>query len=467
MVKNKHLLTEIENINRLIGYDRSKPVLEQPESVMDRRYGIDLPDRSEPVKIDPNEWKKECKYPNKAKMPSDGKFIKGYCLYPAPKVTSKGDINLSEIDSVGTVGVWIPNTSTVEFRDTNRLIGLAEKIIEKDKETKYDLNNLVKNLNKTLPLGAVSSFSLGSDVYVTKVTRFKPSKNWLFKGYFFGDKQYVQPEWVDERSEYQQFVDEWGTILQLSVIVGTIVAGVVTGGGAWVLTIEIILELSVGLMVGLRELERGENVAATVSFVTALLPMLKLTKIGTGFSDNVFNELAKKINDSKLTKSSTLDEYIEFYKTLNDTEKILLKKITNEDEIRRFTGELKSLFENPEMLFTTLNKNPEIKKLFKEIPTRKKILKPLWQRELSANVFVAVTGVVFESVYGTELTQEERDKLSGVYVKIPDEHKQKFVEKVLTNDELLDEVLKVDINKSEEYDRLLNSLIDKPIELDE
>jgi len=30
-VKNKQLLTEIENINRLIGYDRSKPVLEQSE----------------------------------------------------------------------------------------------------------------------------------------------------------------------------------------------------------------------------------------------------------------------------------------------------------------------------------------------------------------------------------------------------------------------------------------------------
>ena len=32
-MKNKHLLTEIENINRLIGYDRSKPVLEQSENL--------------------------------------------------------------------------------------------------------------------------------------------------------------------------------------------------------------------------------------------------------------------------------------------------------------------------------------------------------------------------------------------------------------------------------------------------
>jgi hypothetical protein len=362
VVKNKHLLTEIENINRLIGYDRSKPVLEQPESVMDRRLGIDLPDRPEPVKIDPNEWKKECKYPDKVKKPSDGKFIKGYCLYPAPKITGKGDINLTEVDSVDTMGIWIPNSSRVEFRDTNSLIDLAEKIIEKDKSVEYDLNELVKNLNKVLPLGTVRSFSLGGDVYVTKVNRFKSSKNWLFKGYFFGNKRYTQPEWVDERSEYQKFVDEWGLMLQLSVIVGTIIAGAVTGGGAWVLTIEIILELSVGLMVGLRELERGENVAATVSFITALLPMLKLTKTGVGFSDEIFKSLSEKVKNSNLIKTSTIDEYIEFYKTLTDNEKILLKKITKEDEVRLFTGELKTLFENPEMLFTKLNKNPEIKK---------------------------------------------------------------------------------------------------------
>ncbi len=36
MVKNKQLLTEIENINRLIGYDRSKPVLEQSENLSQR-----------------------------------------------------------------------------------------------------------------------------------------------------------------------------------------------------------------------------------------------------------------------------------------------------------------------------------------------------------------------------------------------------------------------------------------------
>ena len=36
MVKNKQLLTEIENINRLIGYDRSKPVLEQSENLPQR-----------------------------------------------------------------------------------------------------------------------------------------------------------------------------------------------------------------------------------------------------------------------------------------------------------------------------------------------------------------------------------------------------------------------------------------------
>ena len=245
------------------------------------------------------------------------------------------------------------------------------------------------------------------------------NNDWSFSGFRdINKKPYEQPAWVDERSDYQRFVDDYGFAIQITAALATAIAGALTGGAAWVLYAEIALEGGLGLAVGLRDVQKGENVSAALSFITGILPILKLTKWFTGIPEKEFIELSKELKNAGLTATSDVSKYVEFYNKLNlDQQKIMSKLLKQDDYFK--SQLLKSLDDElPKIVNKGLEKMvKENPKLLQSIPFFEK----LWVRELGTNsIFTAIITLI-NVVWGDKLNDKDRDILDGVFVKLPTE----------------------------------------------
>lgn len=389
-----------------------------------------------------------CSHPKEAILPStnsagvSGKdaLIKGYCYYRGPKNT----------------GIFIPQDSKINFWDIPRISNAVDYHIQKNPKLENIRDSLIKNYSELFgETGTVSSFVVGNDNFKTWIKRESNGSPWIFKGYYNEktNEPYVQPEWVDERSEYQSFVDEWGLAIQITAALATAIAGALTGGAAWVFWAEVALEGTLGLLVGLREVQKGENVAAALSFITGFLPLAKKISAFRGISDDILMSLSKKLLDSGLTSSSSVDDYVKFYNELSESEKLVMSKLLKQDEITKneVLKAIKSLGDDlPEIIMKnleqTLKADPS---LLKNI----KFFDKLWVRELSANSFFMILATIMNVVWGEELNAKDREKLSGVYVKLPTESlKKEFAYNLVANSDKIPQISsQIDEKKIEEH----------------
>ncbi|NDA64392.1 MAG: hypothetical protein EBX50_20540, partial [Chitinophagia bacterium] len=91
-----------------------------------------------------------------------------------------------------------------------------------------------------------------------------------------------------------------------------------------------------GILVAKREWDKGENVTAAFSLLTALLPILKYSKnvsIIRGVSSDELSRLSEIMTESKLNTKSTKTEFEAFMNGLNDNDKKLLLKVLDYDEV--------------------------------------------------------------------------------------------------------------------------------------
>lgn len=434
-----------ENINkiiyeslRLIRYDRFKTLSEQSDAT----FVDNSLERSLPQMSDPDRYPNYCRYPNKAIFPpdpyGDGGFIEDeksglkYCFYPT---ASKNGV---------TQGKFIPSKAEIVFTDD---LEFYDKMVKKLVE-KYGIDESYAEtvITEIFPQGVVRSFTINNQTYNAYIKRSGEGP-WEFAGYFRkGDGElYVSPKKVDPRNEYQKFIDEWGLALQLGAVLATAIAGAFSGGAGWVLTAEILLELGIGGMVGFRELEKGQNVMGILSFVTGLLPILKLSNRFKGISEAAFTSLSSKLKNSGLTKSSSFKDYLKYYRTLDPEEQKLLSQLLTQDEIARtqLWNEIKLALDSeiPKIVMDTVRKNP---KILRDL----KFWDKLWARELTTNAVVGVIGLVVQLLFGEQLNDQEKAKLYEIYNKIPDEHKKEFAYNVATNGKTaLRALQKIDITK--------------------
>lgn len=434
-----------ENINkiiyeslRLIRYDRFKTLSEQSDAT----FVDNSLERSLPQMSDPDRYPNYCRYPNKAIFPpdpyGDGGFIEDeksglkYCFYPTASKNGKSQ------------GKFIPSEAEIVFTDD---LEFYDKMVKKLVD-KYGIDESYAEtvITEIFPQGVVRSFTINNQTYNAHIKRIGEGP-WEFAGYFRkGDGElYVSPKKVDPRNEYQKFIDEWGLALQLGAVLATAIAGAFSGGAGWVLTAEILLELGVGTMVGLRELEKGQNVMGILSFVTGLLPILKLSNRFKGISEAAFTTLSSKLKNSGLTKSSSFRDYLRFYRTLDPEEQKLLSQLLTQDEIARtqLWNEIKLALDSeiPKIVMDTVRKNP---KVLRDL----KFWDKLWARELTTNAVVGVIGLAVELLFGEQLNDQEKAKLYEIYNKIPDEHKKEFAYNVATNGKTAMSALqKIDITK--------------------
>jgi hypothetical protein len=378
-------------------------------------------------------WKKRCRYPDKAMLPPKNKagvegkdaLIDGFCYYPAP---SKN----------GVSGIYIPEDSEINWWTIEKISYAVDGHLKKNpKENRKDS---IRNFSQIFPLGTVLSFKVKENRYVSWITFNKATGLWEFK-YFYNkltNMPYQQPEWVDKREPYQKFIDEYGTAIQITAALATAAAGFLTGGAAWVLWVEIVLEGSLGVAVGIRDVQKGENVGAALSFITGVLPMLKLSKTFTGIPKKEFAELSEELANAGLTKSSDVSKYVEFYKGLSPTKKEIMSKLLKQDDY--FKGQLlKSLGDElPDIAKASFKKmikeNPE---LLKSIP----FFERLWVRELGTNALFTIILTIIDSVYGDVLNAKDKEKLDGVYSKLPESLKKEMAFNLLANGDKSKEIL--------------------------
>lgn len=433
LMEYKSEMTNSENINNLI-----KDVLVNEQSVIGApNYGTIQSYSDSKDELDKTEYPNYCRYPKNAVLPSKNSaglsgeeaLIQGFCFY--------------------SPGIFIPSDSEITFWEISSISYAVDQHLAKG--YKEDKDELIRNFTKILPIGSVASFYVGGNKYNTWITKPSGSPLWEFKGYYrSGDnKPYQQPKWVDMRTSYQRFVDDYGFAIQITAAIATAIAGAFTGGAAWVLTAEIVLEAGLGIAVGLREIEKGENVSAALSFITGALPMLKVSKIFRGIPTEQFTQLSKNLAEAGLTKYSKVEDYVKFYNGLPENQQKIMSKLLTQDEITRnaLLKELKVAMsdELPNLIIKEfkdiVKANP---KLLKSIPFFEK----LWARELSTNSFFIVLGILVNTVWGDILNAEDLEKLKGVYSVVPDDLKKEMAFNLMSNSEVLPKLTKTESFKS-------------------
>jgi len=387
-----------------------------------------------------NNWRQVCKYPDKALLPPkneagvEGKdaLIDGFCFYPAPSKNGVG-------------GIYIPKDSKIDWWTVDYISYAVDQHL--DKFPDEDRKLLIQNFSDIFPLGTVFNFNVGESRYTTRISLNSTTGLWEFK-YFYriGDGiAYEPPIWVDNRTSYQKFVDEYGFAVQMTAVLATAIAGALTGGAAWVLYAEIALEGGLGLAVGLRDMEKGENVSAALSFITGILPMLKLSKVFTGIPEKEFIELSKELKNAGLTATSDVSKYVEFYNGLTPNKQKIMSKLLKQDDY--FKAQLlKSLDDElPKIVNKGLKKmveeNPE---LLKSIP----FFERLWVRELGSNsIFITILTLI-NVVYGDVLNDKDVERLKGVYSSVPESLKKEMAFNLLANGDKIKEIINTKSFKS-------------------
>lgn len=412
-------LTNSENIKKLIS---EQSVIGAPS------YGVNTSpkDDSKPKEEEKPKYPDYCRYPKNAALPTknsagvsgEDALIKGFCFYPP--------------------GIYLPANSEINFWDIETYSYAADKHLEKyDEDRAY----FISNLTEICPIGSVLSFYIGKEKYTTWIEQPRPGSSWKFRGFYSkepGHRVYEGPKWVDVRNDYQRFVDDYGFAIQITAAIGTAIAGALTGGAAWVLWAEIILEGGLGIAVGWRELEKGENVSASLSFITGLLPMLKLSKLFRGIPEAEFKELSKSLAEAGFTKTTKIEDYVLYYNKLPETQQKIMSKLLGQDEITRnaLLKELKQSMsdELPDLITAELKlmvkTNPE---MLKSIPFFEK----LWARELTTNTFFIALGILVNTIWGDILNAEDLEKLSGVYSVVPESLKKEMAFNLVSNAEIL------------------------------
>lgn len=377
----------------LMNYNRSKTLLEQPESVMDRRYNIQTPEKPSTTKSGPCD---DYVSPEKCKS----KFgIESIC--PGSKNDYEWENHCYYVsnDKETLYGVTFDDEVTfvdgLTFRKFYKALNGEDDEFLKEITTNYN-KNYVENLRKTLlsefpenntgrtesivnyiiekylPFGTIYSITSNGKTYKVKFKFYsKPMKpvsgygmspseiqNYAENnfpktylepvGYFSdNDEEYETPDSGDLRSGFDRFIDDWGTTIQIAGAIGFAVAGAFTGGAAWALAGELIVELGLASALAYRALEEENSWGAGMELLFGMLPFLKLSKQFAGISDEVFQSLGSKWSQISNAKNMTQKQLGEFWVSLTDEEAEAFAKIIRQEDVilRQFAGDTREAFE--------------------------------------------------------------------------------------------------------------------------
>jgi hypothetical protein len=460
MEKVKNFNETYSKIRFLIEYDSKKTLLEQTGPGITSFTNSDTTPKENNTSEDKKSefYKEGCSAPEKAIKPpqtmaGEEGIIPGFCYYP---VATWGDEK-----KVGSIsGIYLPNDAKISFWDGIKTYNDGLEATFKSnswKKLSATFDGVIENLTDTFPLGTVYSFKWGGSTYLPNVS-YSPYKvtngkfdRFYFTGFFNQDNVPYEPPTIgDDRKQYQKFIDEWGGILQWTTVIGTAVAGLFCEGCTLPLASELALEFGIGTAVGLREIEKGNDVSGVFSIITGLLPALKSFPAFRGIDPKWANSLSEKFAKSGLNSSSKFSQYVSFYNKLNKPEREIMAKMfrsgdyyTKKEILEVLSNEVKERLPNllEKGFLEMWRKKP---KLFKSIP----VFERLWVRELSANLSVGTAAYLIDynypqlnSAQKEGLTEEMKDKLDSVYYVIPENTQKLLALNFLSNPEHAQEIM--------------------------
>jgi hypothetical protein len=375
----------------------------------------------------------------------------GYCAYNAPPQVKGGSNTVLLLPKPTNQQEW-DGLKITFFNDETNYEYIAKYWLNKyykdkfggdnpEKDEKYSedykvmFNKLVDYLPKTLPKDTVRSFSLGDNQFVLHVqSDDKLGYPLDFTFYDYKSKKdgkswfSIQPKLHDERSGFGKFMDKyegWLMFGQLVLFIGSLF----TGAGEFAVVLEIInLIANTGLPIamGIRALQKGENISAGVWTVFLLLPYTKYFKT-LKVDMKVFNSLVEKLKNSNLGTKPSLQELKNFYKTLTLSEQETFTTIITDKQLLK---EFKSLAEGGNFNTVILE---EMAKNLKNNPTLKKYLTSpsFWNTLAGKEVLISTDTLFVEYVlkhfWEHELNNEEKNKLESVYWVVGNDWKNEFI----------------------------------------
>lgn len=349
-----------------------------------------------------------CSYPERAVLPGKNEvgvsgleaIPQGYCCYVSPKQLSRNG---------GESSIFLPYDSEITFWNEINFDFFLNKHMEKNKYPKEWLNGLTSYYLKIFPLGTVHSFKISGLTYNPWITKLEEEERWVFKWYYSEgtNNPYPKIKWTDARNDWDRIVDEYGNVAQWAVAIGFLITGFFTGGSTWLLAAELVTEGALGIITAQRNLEKGENLGAAFDLIFGLTPFLK-TGIFSGIDMNVARRLTSSMKRAGLSKTSTPEQILEWYRGLSKSEQNTWSKIVRAGEQFSEDKLKKSLGEGLNNLKKYLKQNPNsIKNI--------KFYENVNLREFAITGVIGVIDLVAEIFYGSELNDAEKGKLTQIY----------------------------------------------------
>lgn len=421
MVRNEDIL---KNILLKMNYDSSKTLTEQDNPRLDKVGSMVDNNRPSPSESNLKYYQVGCKYPNKAQQPpsldgvsGEDAMIHGYCFYPASSNKNPGQV----------VGVWVPAASDIKWFD---VADISEYVDQKINSKGLDSfwsgftdDQIQSIITKNLVIGTIQSFNIGDRKVAGWFTKTGGSFNpddVRYKGLFYTDngKPYEQPGWEDRRTDWDKLVDEYGTAAQIFTALAFVALSIATGGvgGVALLATEIAIEGTLGAIIAQREWEKGNKVGAGAELLFGLTPWLKAVPGIRALKPGVVKSLTTKMGQAGLTETSSVDDIVTFYRSLNEVEQEAFTRLVKDTSDELSEASVKKALGRAltEETYDYVRKNPEV---FKNLKWYQKV----WAKEAGINGLLVIANTAYMAYFGNELTQQEKNELQGLFLKIPDD----------------------------------------------
>jgi len=441
MVRSEEIL---KDILLKMNYDTSKTLSEQDGPKLDQ---IGKPKSSSSAPSSSSDyWKVGCKYPNKAQKPPsidgvDGPdaMIQGFCAYPVSSNKNSGQVLVMFVPSASEI-TWFDVADIAEYADqkiaTKELNGFWSGFTD-DQIQSIVTSNLVP--------GTIKSFNVGTRKVTGWLTKtggsFDPS-NVRYKGLFYTDtrKPYIQPEWEDRRTDWDKLVDEYGTAAQIFTAVAFVALSIATGGvgGIALLATEIAIEGTLGAIIAQREWEKGNKVGAGAELLFGLTPWLKAVPGIRALKPGVVKGLTSKMGKAGLTAESSVDDIVTFYRGLTEAEQQAFTRLVKDTSDELSEAAVKEALGKAltEEVYDYVRKNPDV---FKDLSWYQKV----WAKELGVNGILMVSNIAYQAYFGKDLTQEEKNNLQGIFLKMPEDSAKDVTMQILSSPENTEKFIEV------------------------
>jgi hypothetical protein len=283
-------------------------------------------------------------------------------------------------------------------------------------------------LAKLLPAGSIRDFRIGDDYYVATIGYNLTKNQLIFAGFKNQDGDaYISPNPEDFKSEWQKFLDEYGTIYQivgsiLVVLVAEFFSAGLATPVAWRIALEILGELVVNIPVALYDYRKGNTISGNLSLLFALLPFMDIKGL-QGVSKELAENISKKLAQREI---KNVDDLGNFYEALPDPEKYVFYQVMKQDP---------SVFKK--------QYKEGISKLFSQAVSDKKIVQKLllkdqtWWKNLGIQGSVVFFIMVAKEVIAREFTELEIERMAKFYLDLKkqlDDDKKRLLDEKIRED---------------------------------